>query len=80
MQWPRGSRSQKMLIALFFLSVRSTPKCNFDTARTVEIAERNPLKARLFQRNRKETQSSHLSRKPSITGNTEVSAFVLWGL
>ena len=79
MQWPRGSRSQKMLIALFFPSVRSTPKYNFGTARTVEIAERNPLKACLFRRNRK-TQSSHLSRKPSITGNTEVSAFVLWGL
>ena len=70
-----------MLIALFLLSERSTPKCNFGTARTVEIGdERNPLRAHLFQRNRKETQSSHLSRKPSITGNTEVSAFVLWGL
>ena len=45
-----------MLIALFFLSVRSTPKCNFGTARTVEIGdERNPLRAHLFQRNRKET-------------------------
>ena len=69
-----------MLIALFFLSVRSTPKCNFGTARTVEIGdERNPLKAHLFQRNRKETQSSHLSREPSITGNTEMSAFYCGG-
>ena len=81
MSWPRGSRTQKMLIALFFLSVRSTPKCDFGTARTVEMAdEGNPLRAHLFQRNRKAAQSSHLSRKPSITGDTEVSAFGLWGL
>ena len=35
MSWPRGSRSQKTLTALFFLSVRSTPKCDFGAARTV---------------------------------------------
>ena len=32
MSWPRGSRSQKTLTALFFLSVRSTPKCDFGAA------------------------------------------------
>ena len=57
-----------MLIALFFLSVRSTPKFNFGTARTVEIGdERNPLRAHLFLETEKRHRAailagSHLSR------------------